>query len=129
MTKWIAELPTTNVRIVVTILITIATAAVYLFTGRASDGQWLAFLAVMSGLDAAQYLSKRATYLPDGPQSVAPTPAPPDREDVKASEAGSEPPVFTVRPYHPPEGTIVNADARTLPESRPKTSAEAEEGA
>jgi hypothetical protein len=86
--KWLAEMPSTNARIAVTLLVVVATAATYLMTGRGADGEWLAFLAVMSGIDAAQYVGKRTTYLPTPPAPS--TPAPPDREDATATTDAGE---------------------------------------
>jgi hypothetical protein len=68
--KWLDELPTTNVRIGVTLILTVATAVRYLGWGvpvrmtaniAVLDGwgYWLVFLAAMAGLDVAQYLGKR----------------------------------------------------------------------
>lgn len=67
----------TNLRQQVTLGLVVGTGAVYLALSVkwavlpetrgewVPDLEWLAFLAVMSGLDSAQYLAKRATYSPD----------------------------------------------------------------
>jgi len=73
---WLGKIPTTNARIIVTLLLALGTAIRYWVSGHMmltgpTAGQWvqgwepswewLAFLVTMSGLDAAQFLSKRAT--------------------------------------------------------------------
>lgn len=64
-TQGIADLPITNIRIIITLLIVIATAAVHLTSGRDTDGNWLMFLAAMAGIDAIQHIGKRATTKPE----------------------------------------------------------------
>lgn len=77
----LAEVPTTNLRIVVTLGVFVATAAVYLglaalrlvhVEAKAWEPSevWLAFIAVMSGLDWVQFRTKRQTHTP--PDSSAP---------------------------------------------------------
>lgn len=63
---WLATLPTTNTRILVTLAVFIATAGVYLWRGvpggiggAAGWNSWLIFVAVMAGIDASQYIGKR----------------------------------------------------------------------
>jgi hypothetical protein len=61
------DLPTTNTRIAVTLLIAFGTALRYwLSNDWEPSPAWLAFVAAMSGLDAAQFHSKRKTYRPEG---------------------------------------------------------------
>jgi len=79
----LADVPTTNLRIVVTLAVYVATAAVYLglAIGRlfqldakvwAPNWDWLAFIAVMSGLDAAQFVGKRKTHIPPATPETPP---------------------------------------------------------
>lgn len=83
MIKWIAELPSTNFRIFVSVLLAILYVAVTLggvVLGRiagANDSTLYmlgGFLLVMMGLDVAQFKVKRDTY-------TGSPPSPPDRED------------------------------------------------
>jgi len=71
----LSEVPTTNLRVVVTLGICIATAAVYLGYALARlwfvaakawspSEVWLLWLATMSGIDAAQFWAKRKTHVP-----------------------------------------------------------------
>lgn len=60
----LATLPSTNVRIFVTLLVFIATAIRYL---TASDGwtpslEWSGLILGMAGVDVAQFLAKRRTH-------------------------------------------------------------------
>lgn len=67
----VASLPSTNLRIFVTIGLTVATGAVYLILAVKSKAlggeswtpgwEWLTFLVAMSGIDAAQFTAKRIT--------------------------------------------------------------------
>lgn len=65
---WLADLPTTNARIGMTLFIFLGTAVKYWITDKAPDTQWLIFIAAMAGVDALQYGAKRATFLPTPPQ-------------------------------------------------------------
>ena len=61
----LGKLPTTNARIAATILLVIATGVMYFSTAFVPSYEWLAFLALMSGLDVAAFHSKRrTTYKP-----------------------------------------------------------------
>lgn len=73
----LSELPTTNLRIVVTLGVYAATSLVYL--GYAVARLWLTdakpwvpswdfmvFIGVMSGIDVTQYIGKRRTHIPTG---------------------------------------------------------------
>jgi len=64
---WLAKLPTTNTRIAVTLLLCVGTAVKY-WASRTWEPSWdwLAFLVVMSGLDVAQFHSKRKTHISGG---------------------------------------------------------------
>lgn len=57
------KLPTTQVRVTVTLGAVIFTTVRYVFshTGWVPDITWLTFLLAMSGVDAAQFLVKRTT--------------------------------------------------------------------
>jgi hypothetical protein len=72
---WLSRLPSTNARIAATIFCMMGTAFRYWWTAG-GPGQWqpsyewLAFLAVMAGIDTAQFNVKRKTH------SGAPTPPP-----------------------------------------------------
>ncbi|KKM16013.1 hypothetical protein LCGC14_1690120 [marine sediment metagenome] len=57
----LAKIPTTQARIVVTIGLTVATGIMYFATAFVPGYEWLGFLALMSGLDVAQFHSKRKT--------------------------------------------------------------------
>jgi len=77
--KHVAELPTTNLRIYTTLLLTVMTGIVYLglavarlamIAGGADlkiypiwepSWEWLVFIAAVSGIDVAQFATKRAT--------------------------------------------------------------------
>lgn len=58
----LGKLPTTNTRIAVTLVLCLGTGIKY-WTSATWDPalDWLAFLAAMSGLDAAQFYAKRLT--------------------------------------------------------------------
>jgi hypothetical protein len=60
--KWLAKLPSTNTRIVVTLACVIATAVRVVALGWSPPIEWLAFLLAMAGVDAAQFTAKRMTH-------------------------------------------------------------------
>jgi hypothetical protein len=60
--KWLSELPSTNARIAVSLLLALATGVRVLASWEAPPTEWLVFLAAMMGLDVAQFAAKRATY-------------------------------------------------------------------
>jgi hypothetical protein len=64
---WLATVPSTNARIVVTLGVVIGTAVRFWWKGAPSGWEaWLTFLAAMSGLDATQFYAKRKTqHAPD----------------------------------------------------------------
>jgi hypothetical protein len=86
--KWIADLPTTNLRILVTLCVFVATALTYLalafltrvfaldFKAWVPSESWLAFIAVMAGLDWGQFHSKRKTEFPAKKKPTPPPTAP-----------------------------------------------------
>lgn len=61
----IGKMPSTNVRIAVSLLLILATGIRVLVSWTAPPWEWLAFLGVLSGLDAAQFHGKRLTYQKD----------------------------------------------------------------
>ena len=88
MNKFLASLPSTNFRIFITMLLTTLTATRYLASGIGwserlhvdswePSWEWLTFLAMMAGIDLAQFYAKRKT-MTESP------PAGPDIEDAKA---------------------------------------------
>ncbi len=86
------ELPTTNVRIVVSILLAIGTAVRYLVWGLSPGQQqgwveWLIFLSVWAGIDVAQYLIKRKTF-----QNTEPAGDDATRPQAQGQEAAQDSP-------------------------------------
>lgn len=66
--RYVETMPSTNVRIALTLLLVAATGARYLGAGVPSGngwGEWLAFLAAMGGIDVLQFASKRMTAKPE----------------------------------------------------------------
>jgi hypothetical protein len=65
---WLGKLPTTQARVAVTLLLCLGTGVKY-WASRDWDPalDWLAFLAAMSGLDAAQFYAKRVTHVEKAP--------------------------------------------------------------
>lgn len=64
---FMAKLPTTNVRIVSSIVMAFGTWIKVLVTGWEPSLVWLGFLIAWAGIDAAQFVAKRATYItPEG---------------------------------------------------------------
>jgi len=60
--RWLDTLPTTQVRLAVSLLMSVATCVRYLASSDwKPDVQWLVFLATALGLDAAHFYAKRAT--------------------------------------------------------------------
>ncbi len=57
----LGKIPTTQIRVVVTLALTIATGVMYFATNFDPSIDWLGFLALMAGLDVAQFHSKRRT--------------------------------------------------------------------
>jgi hypothetical protein len=71
---WVNKLPTTNLRILITLGCVVATAVVYLRNGAPKGdgwGEWLLFLATLCGIDVTQFNIKRKTYQADGTPSSA----------------------------------------------------------
>jgi hypothetical protein len=67
MLAWIAILPTTNLRILLTLIMAAATAGRVVWTGETPTWEWLAFLCVWAGLDITQFTAKRVTTFQPGP--------------------------------------------------------------
>ena len=66
--KWMAIIngtSTTNIRVYVTLFCTLVTMFAYVGNIINPSWDWLLFLIIMSGIDAAQYTSKRITYKPN----------------------------------------------------------------
>ena len=63
--RWLADLPTTNLRIVVTLLVFIGTAIAYGVSGKPPSEGWMMFLLAMAGVDALSKIGVRATTKPD----------------------------------------------------------------
>lgn len=61
---FVADLATTNARIVVSLVLAFATGVRVLVVWTAPPWEWLAFLAAMMSLDVAQFGIKRKTHLP-----------------------------------------------------------------
>lgn len=59
--KFFSEMPSTNVRIAMSIIMALATAVRVVFLGWEPSYQWLGFLVIWAGLDVAQFSSKRNT--------------------------------------------------------------------
>ena len=64
--KLVSDAPTTNLRLLSTLLLTIGTAVRYWAASGAPEGwspswEWLAFLAAMAGIDVMQHYNKRRT--------------------------------------------------------------------
>jgi len=59
---FLGDLPTTQARVLITLIVVLGTAAKYFLSETWEPSyEWLAFLLVMSGLDAAQFFGKRKT--------------------------------------------------------------------
>ena len=59
---FLGDMPTTQARVLVTLIVVLATGAKYVLSPTWEPSyEWLAFLVVMSGLDATQFLVKRKT--------------------------------------------------------------------
>lgn len=59
--RWLETIPTTNLRICVTILLAMATGVRVLFDW-VPPNEWLLFLTGWAGLDVLQFGTKRATF-------------------------------------------------------------------
>lgn len=59
--EWLGQVPTTNLRVVVSLVLAVATGVRVLVTWTAPPWEWLAFLGAMMSLDVAQFGAKRLT--------------------------------------------------------------------
>lgn len=94
--KWLADFPSTNGRIAMTLIVFIGTAIRYWTseTWRPSY-EWLAFLVVMAGLDVAQFGKKRDTFhaMPPTGKDIEDTPSKPALAKLTTAETlGATPP-------------------------------------
>jgi hypothetical protein len=72
--RWLADFPSTNGRIFMTLGVFLGTAVRYWTSETWKPSyEWLAFLIVMAGLDVAQFAKKRETYVA----------APPNAKDIE----------------------------------------------
>jgi hypothetical protein len=69
--KFLENFPTVGARVFVTLLCVIGTAVALLGFNRFVSDAWLTFLAVMSGIDGAAVIGKRATAKPEVIQAEA----------------------------------------------------------
>jgi len=67
---FIAELPTTNARIVSSIVMAMGTWIKILATGWVPTWEWLVFLIAWAGIDAAQFATKRITHVTEEGHTV-----------------------------------------------------------
>lgn len=63
--NFIGAMPSTNVRITVTLILATATGVRVIALGWAPPTEWLAFLAGMGFIDAGQFVGKRITQHPE----------------------------------------------------------------
>ena len=61
----LATLPTTQFRILVSVLAYFATVTAVLGFDKHPDWEFYAFVLVWAGIDVTQFLAKRATYKPE----------------------------------------------------------------
>jgi len=59
---WLQTFPSTNGRIVLSLLMALGTCIKVLATDWAPPVEWLAFLTVWAGLDVMQFVQKRKTF-------------------------------------------------------------------
>lgn len=67
---FIAKVPTTNIRIISSIIMALGTWVKVLVIGWEPPIVWLGFLVAWAGIDAAQFAVKRATHLTDEGHTV-----------------------------------------------------------
>ena len=70
----IARLPSTNLRVFVTLLLALTTAGHYYTSSWRPSTEWLGFILGLSGLDLAQFHSKRRTWVPQNGEADAALP-------------------------------------------------------
>jgi hypothetical protein len=59
--EWLGQVPTTNLRVIVSLVLAVATGVRVLIVWTAPPWEWLAFLGAMMSLDVAQFGTKRLT--------------------------------------------------------------------
>jgi hypothetical protein len=59
--EWLGRVPTTNLRVMVSLVLAIGTGVRVLIVWTAPPWEWLAFLGAMMSLDVAQFGTKRLT--------------------------------------------------------------------
>jgi len=87
---FIGKLPTTNVRIVSSIVMALGTWVKVLSTGWEPAIPWLAFLVAWAGVDAAQFTAKRMTHIPNN-GNTQPVSSDALRRRTEGEEDGTEP--------------------------------------
>ena len=75
LNQFLSTFPSTNARIVLSLLLFLGTGVRVLATNEAPPWEWLIFLGTAMGLDVLQYTSKRLTH--QNGQNGSATPAPP----------------------------------------------------
>lgn len=66
--EWLGRVPTTNLRVCVTLVVVLVTTGRYVSSGSWTPSvEWLAFLVALSGVDSLTFVAKRKT------QHVPPT--------------------------------------------------------
>ena|SRR5688572_6972055 len=83
--KRLADMPSTNARIFLTLLIFLGTAIRYWWTDKPPDVAWMTFIGAMAGIDALQFGAKRATF----------EPTPPSGKDIEDTPSKPVPPKTT----------------------------------
>ena len=68
--EFISKIPTTNARIVSSIVMAMGTWIKVLATGWEPTLEWLGFLVVWAGIDAAQFATKRITHVTEEGHTV-----------------------------------------------------------
>ena len=61
---WLNEMPSTNLRIFVTIVLALATGARVVTSMWSPPDSWLMFLTAWAAIDVGQFWAKRATFVP-----------------------------------------------------------------
>lgn len=69
--EWLGRVPTTNLRICVTLVVILATAARYLSSATwVPNLEWEAFLVALAGVDSLTFVAKRKTQHPTPPTTA-----------------------------------------------------------
>ena len=67
--KWLLifnSISTVNLRVYITCCIVLGTAITYWVTNNPPTGEWMFFMTAFSGIDVAQYATKRITFSKNG---------------------------------------------------------------